>query len=315
MSKILVLGATGFLGKRTVKVLGENSKFEIIETSKSLGLDLRDLEKTLVFFQTHKADYVVNCAAHVGGIQYGLKHQASIFYDNTLMSLNILEACKSSTVKRLINPVSNCTYPGRLNFFKEQNFWDGPLHESVFSYGSARKGAVAASQAYGQQHGLDTLNLIFSNMFGPEDHFEPERSHALGALIYKIQKAIEEGNPSVEIWGTGNPVREWLYVDDAASAMVRAIEAKPHRDIINIGVGEGISIKDLARIIADSLGYKGEFHFDISKPDGAPFKTVDGELGKKWLNWKPYASFKNQIKTTVEWYLQHKDRFNHGKNN
>ena len=218
------------------------------------------------------------------------------------MTLNLLEAAHKSHVNRIINPISNCAYPGSATFFKEDEFWNGALHESVMVYGFVRKASWVGAWAYAKQYDLDVINLIFSNMYGPEDHFEEERSHALGALIMKIVKAKHSDQKEVIVWGSGKPVREWLHVDDGAEAMVRALQVKPSVDPINIGIGKGISILDMANLIKELVGYKGKLVLDASKPDGAPYKTVDGSRGFNHFQWLPERNFKQGIAETIDWY-------------
>jgi GDP-L-fucose synthase len=247
---------------------------------------------------------VLNCAAYVGGIQFGYKHSAELFHNNLHMTLNLLEAANTFQTKRLVNPISNCAYPGAATLFREDEFWDGPLHESVMVYGSVRKASWIGSWAYAKQHGLDVINLILSNMYGPGDHFDEERSHALGALIMKIVRAKYQRLPEVVIWGSGIPVREWLHVDDGAEAMVRAIEVASNTNPINIGVGKGISIIEMAELIKDLVGYQGKLVLDPSKPDGAPYKTVDGSLGEDHFGWRPKRNLKAGIADTIKWYIE-----------
>ena len=174
------------------------------------------------------------------------------------MSTNIMEASRLTNVKRFINPISNCSYPGHLTRdFKEEEWWDGPLHESVLVYGSVRKASWVQSWAYYKQYGFVTINLILPNMYGPGDHFDETRSHALGALIMKFVEAKRKNLPEVTVWGTGTPVREWLYVDDGVEILLKAIEIDPTIEPINVGVGEGISILELAKLIKEVVGYKG----------------------------------------------------------
>lgn len=302
---ILVTGATGFLGKRVCRKLDE-AGIEYYRTSLSLGTDLRNFEQTNDLFDKLKPDYVINCAAYVGGIQFGYKHTAELFKNNLEMTTNLLEVCHKYNVKRLINPISNCAYPAKATLFKEDEFWDGPLHESVMVYGFVRKASWIGSWAYQKQYDMDVINLILSNMYGPEDHFEEERSHALGALIMKFVKAKENNERYVVVWGTGTPVREWLYVDDGAEAMIRALNIEKHIDPINIGVARGISIIDMAELIKKYVGYEGEIKLDTSKPDGAVYKTVDGSKGKQLLDWEPSKNFEDGVKETIEWYIKNK---------
>lgn len=299
---ILVTGCTGFLGKRVCRFLS-SKELQFTGTSLSGGLDLRDRAATLEYFRKVRPSQVLNCAAYVGGIQFGYKHPAELFQFNLQMTLNLLEAAYESGVTRIVNPISNCAYPGSSSFFKEDEFWDGPLHESVMVYGFVRKASWVGSWAYAQQYGLDSINLILSNMYGPDDHFEEERSHALGALIMKIVNAKNKQLPTVVVWGSGRPVREWLHVDDGAEAMFRALDIAPSQEPINIGIGKGISILDMAELIKELVGYKGELILDPSKPDGAPYKTVDGSRGARLFGWKPSRNFKDGVAETIGWYL------------
>lgn len=310
---ILVTGATGFLGKRVCKKLDE-SGVAYLKTSLSLGLDLRDREATLDFFEENKPRYVLNCAAYVGGIQFGYKHSAELFHNNLHITLNLLEASRRAGVRRIVNPISNCAYPGEATLFKEEEFWNGPLHESVLVYGFVRKASWIGSWAYAKQYDLDVLNIILSNMYGPEDHFEAERSHALGALVMKIVRAKNNNEPKVVVWGSGKPVREWLFIDDGAEAMVRGLKVDRCIDPINIGIGQGISILDMATLIKKLAGYQGELVLDPSKPDGAPYKTVDGSFGAAHFNWRPSKEFFEGVKETIGWYLEQGIKNEHNRN-
>ncbi len=305
---IIVTGCTGFLGRRVCKFLASLGR-PYVGVSRRTAFDLRDAEATIEYFSKNRPTQVIHCAAYVGGIQFGLKHPAEIYRNNLLMTLNLLEAAKRSNVKRIVNPISNCAYPASARLFREDEFWNGPLHDSVMVYGFARKASWVGSWAYAQQYGLDVINLILSNMYGPEDHFEEERSHALGALIMKIARAKMTEQPQVIVWGSGTPVREWLHVDDAAEAMVRGLDVAASNELINIGVGKGISISEMAYMIKDVIGYQGELVFDTSKPDGAPYKTVDGSRGLRHFQWGPSRSFTKGVAETIEWYLN-----NGGKN-
>jgi GDP-L-fucose synthase len=300
---ILVTGSTGFLGKRVCALLNQKG-LSFTTTSLTSGLDLRDRQTTQDFFHRVRPTHVLNCAAYVGGIQFGYKHPAELFHNNLHMTLNLLEAASQNGVTRIVNPISNCAYPGAATVFREDEFWNGPLHESVMVYGFVRKASWVGAHAYARQHGLDVINLILSNMYGPDDHFEEERSHALGALVMKIAKAKSLGLPQVVIWGTGTPVREWLHVDDGAEAMVRAMSVAAHIDPVNVGVGKGISILELARMIAAIVGYQGELVLDATKPDGAAHKTVDGTKGRELLGWEPSRDLRSGIVETINWYIE-----------
>ena len=300
---ILVLGSTGFLGKRVCKKLKfKKSKFST--SSLKQGCDLRVLDQVYDLFREVKPEYVINCSAHVGGIDFGYSYPAELFVNNTQMIVNILEACNKFNVKRLINPISNCAYPAEASLFKEEEFWDGPMHESVQVYGSVRKLSCIGAWAFFTQYKLDVLSLILSNMYGPQDHFEEKRSHALGALIMKMIEAKANDSPEIIVWGSGLPVREWLHVDDGAESLIRGLSIPQRIEPLNIGIGKGISISELAQLIKKEVGYKGKLVFDQSKPDGAKYKTVDGSKAAEIFGWSPEISLNKGIKETIDWYFE-----------
>ena len=301
--KILVAGGSGFLGKRVVKKLKEMN-IDFRSVSLHTGVDFRNFNQTKELFEKERFDAVINCAAFVGGIQFGYEKPGEIFYNNILMATNLMEASRLTNVERFINPISNCSYPAHLTKdFREEEWWDGPLHESVLVYGFVRKASWVQSWAYYKQYGFRTINLILPNMYGPGDHFDETRSHALGALIMKFVEAKIKNQPEVIVWGTGKPVREWLYVDDGAEILIKSLEIEPTIEPINVGVGKGISILELATLIKEVVGYKGKIILDRSKPDGAPHKTMDNTKMRKIFNWVPPTSLKDGIKKTVEWYI------------
>ncbi|HCU07021.1 MAG TPA: GDP-L-fucose synthetase [Holosporales bacterium] len=300
---ILVTGATGFLGKRVCKKLAEKN-LAYYPTSLSLGVDIRDEMQTHELFEKIKPVIVINCASFVGGIQFGYKHPVDLFSNNMKMVTNLLESSHRIKVERFINPISNCVYPAAATLFKENEIWNGQMHESVSVYGFVRKAFIIGASAYWKQYGSKIYNIVLSNMYGPGDHFEEERSHALGALIMKFVKAKEDKAPYVNVWGTGTPVREWMHVDDGAEALIRAMDMPFHEGPVNVGIATGISIIDMANLIKKEVGYPGEIKLDPSKPDGAAYKTVDGSLGEKLMGWKPATDFEKGVHETVQWYLQ-----------
>jgi len=303
VKKVFVPGGNGFLGQRVVKKLKEKN-INFVSLSLRDGIDFRNFKQTIQLFEKEKFDAVINCAAFVGGIQYGYEKPGELFYNNIIMSTNLMEASRLTNVERFINPISNCTYPAHLTKnFKEEQWWDGPLHESVLAYGFARKASWVQSWAYYIQYGFKTINLILPNMYGPGDHFDESRSHALGALIMKFVEAKRKNIPEVVVWGTGKPIREWLYVDDGAEVLIKSLEIEPTIEPINVGVGKGISILELANLIKKVVGYEGKIVLDKSKPDGAPYKTMDNNKLKNIFNWVPPTSLEEGIKKTVEWYI------------
>jgi len=303
--RILLIGNKGFLGSSVEKELFKNyNPKEIFLASLSTGFDLRDYSQVKKLFEEVRPEIVINCAAHVGGIQYGLSNAARIFHDNTQMILNIFKGASDYQVKRLINPISNCAYPGKLEIYEESFFWDGPVDDSVFTYGNTRRLMMVAAKSYLTQDKLDTVSIVFPNLYGPRDHFDEYKSHALGALISKIMKAKETGKKSVTIWGSGKPIREWLYIDDAARAIVNAIKIKPYPEVINLGTGKGVSIIEMAEKIRDIADWQGSFTFDQTKKDGAPKKIIEGTRGNLILGINNFVDFNKGLRKTLDFYIE-----------
>jgi GDP-L-fucose synthase len=301
-SKILVIGTNGFLGKH-IKGLFEKEKESIFEIQGKSQVDLTREEEIESYLSQNSIEKIINCSAFVGGISYGYKFPVEMLVTNTQMTINLYNAASRNGVQHIVNPISNCAYPGNLEVYKEENFWEGPPHSSVFYYGLSRRNIVAISSSFQQQYSLETSNVVLSNMYGPKDHFDIDRSHALGALVKKVCDAKMNDENEVEIWGSGEPIREWLYVEDGARALIKSLELnKPHQ-LFNVGINEGISIKDLAHKILSEVDWSGEFKFDVSKPDGVKRKTVDGSLGQELLQWTPGIDIDTGIKMTVDWYM------------
>ena len=299
-SGVLVLGHTGFLGKTVYRKL-ESLGIECFGASLSTGFDLRTPKVLDRLLERNQIKVVINCAAVVGGIDFGRQYPIKLFRDNLQMTLAILDSIARYKLK-LINPISNCVYPRDLQVFEEEAIWDGPLDESVLVYGSIRKVGWIGAWAYAKELQLNSVNLVFPNMYGPGDHLDPVRAHALGAIIGRVYRAHLNNDPTVTIWGSGNPVREWMYVEDAANAIVLSMDRNLPVDLLNLGVGKGISIRDLTYKIVNLIGFKGEILFDLSKPDGAPYKTMGAKKGPKLLSWAPQTELDEGISKTIAWY-------------
>jgi GDP-L-fucose synthase len=301
MQPVLILGHTGFLGKAVVRIMNERG-LNFVGASLSSGFDLRVPNSLNTLIKSLNPKAIVNCAAVVGGIEYGRTHGASMFRDNMLMQLEVLESASMNGIK-VVNPISNCIYPKKLTHFKEDELWDGPLDETVLVYGGVRKIGIVGSQAYASERKLDVVNLIFPNLYGPGDHLDPIRAHALGGLVYKFVEAKEKGT-DVVIWGTGKPIREWLYVDDAAEALISAINLDISPDPLNIGTGIGISISELAHLIATQLGYSGKIHYDFFKADGALTKTMNATKSDLFFESMKFTDFTLGLIKTINYYQQ-----------
>lgn len=304
---ILVTGSNGFLGKAMCeKLVNEHLSFY---PTTHIECDLRNLDQTALLFKKVKPDVVINLSAFLGGVHFGVQHAAEMFSNNMLIQISLLESCRNFGVRRLINPIGSCVYPGNLSLYKEGELWNGPMHDSVLPFATAKKAFIVACEAYHRQYNMDFINLVMSNMYGPNDHFDESRSHAVGALIKKMVTAKEIAAPTVTVLGSGNPIREWLYVEDAVDALFRAINIAPYDSIINIGAGQGISIQETANMIKKIVGYKGELINDTKQLDGAMCKQVDGTLGGKLLGWSPKTSFEDGLNATINWFLDNKDTY------
>ena len=299
--KVLLVGSSGFLGNHVKTIL--NNEYDTFEITGKKQIDITKYDKLDKYLSKLKPDIVINCAAFVGGISYGYKYPARMLYENSTMAINLYRASQKNKVKKLINPISNCAYPRNLTTYKEENFFDGPPDDSVYNYGIAKRLYVQLGKSFYQENNFSSVNVVVSNMYGPNDHFDIERSHALGAIIKKVHDAKINNNKEVELWGTGKPIREWLYVDDGAKALIKSINLESGHHFFNVGVEKGISILELAEIIKDKIGWDGKFVLDTSKPDGVLEKKVDGTRGEEKLNWKPETSLIDGIQTTVNWYI------------
>jgi len=302
--RVLVVGSKGFLGGWVKKMLLEDSEHELIEIQGKNDLDITNIERLNEFFLKHKPQAVINCAAFVGGISYGYKFPAKMLYENSKMALNLYQVSNENKASILVNPISNCAYPGHLDTYEEDNFFEGPPHDSVYNYGMSKRMSVNLGSSFYKEYNFSSANVILSNMYGPEDHFDIERSHALGALVKKISDAKMDNDSNVEIWGTGKPIREWLYVQDGASALLKSLNLKSGHHFFNVGVKKGISIIDLANIIKSQVGWEGEFSFNLDKPDGVLEKKVDGTKGSKLLEWEPEFELEYGIEKTINWYKE-----------
>ena len=301
--KVLVVGSKGFLGSWVKKMLLADTNHETLEISGKESLDITKIEDLQNFVSKHKPEAIINCAAFVGGISYGYKYPARLLYENSKIALNLYEISRKNDVGILINPISNCAYPGHLTTYVESQFFDGPPHESVYNYGIAKRLSVDLGNGYFVQYKFSSANVVLSNMYGPEDHFDVERSHALGALVKKICDAKINNIQKVEIWGSGKPIREWLYVQDGANALIKSLDLEKGHHFFNVGVQKGISIIDLANTIKKIVNWDGEFFFNADKPDGVYEKKVDGSKGESKLNWMPDIDLEYGIEKTVEWYM------------
>jgi len=304
--RVCVTGGQGFLGSWIMKWLSALGA-HAVSCSRRSGCDLRHLDQGRRFFEEHQPEIVINCASNQGGIAYQKLYPGVIYYDNLLMGANTMEAARLTGVKKYVNIIAGCAYPGdpRDGILRENEFEAGPMHPTVENYGATKRAAVIQAKCYRRQYGFEAISLILINLYGPSEHFHPDRSHALAALIRKFYEAKRDGIPEVVVWGTGRPVREWLYVEDAAEGIIRAAERYDDVEPLNIAVGRGYTITELAAMIQEIVGYEGRIVYDTTKPDGALRKTGDITHMKAVLNWEPPTPIREGIRRTLDWFVEH----------
>ncbi len=301
--KILVLGGSGFVGSNLVKAL-KTTNHTIFSASRSNGTDLLNYNSTEKCLTEIKPDIIFNCAAHVGSVHYVTKFAADVIRDNMQMTLNLYQAVsKICPTAKIINPLSNCSYPGESAVQLESEWWDGEVHDSVFSYGNAKKFLYVVSKCYKKQYKINSVNFLIPNTFGPGDSADPNKTHALNGIIIRMLKAKKDNSPKFEIWGTGKPIREWAYIDDVVKLMMKGIFIESDLVYpINLGQKKGYSIKESAKFVAEALGYKGKLYFNTDYQDGAMVKILDNKKFKKLFPNFKFFDHKKGIQNTVNYY-------------
>jgi GDP-L-fucose synthase len=272
-------------------------------------LDLGDQAAVEAWFAEHRPDRVFLAAAKVGGIHANNAYPAEFIHDNLVIETNVIHSAWKHGVEKLCFLGSSCIYPKHApQPMKEEHLLTGPLEPTNEWYAVAKIAGVKMCQAYRRQYGFDAISLMPTNLYGPGDNFHPENSHVLPALIRRFQEAKEASAEEVVIWGTGTPKREFLHVDDLAEACLFLMDNYSGEDIVNVGVGEDIAILDLARLVAEVVGFEGEIHTDPSKPDGTPRKLLDVSRIED-LGWKARIELRDGIEATHRWFLEHRESF------
>jgi len=302
--KVLVTGGAGFLGSSLVRTLKEHGLAEEnIRVPRSRDLDLRRWENCGEAVQD--VDLVIHLAAKVGGIGYNMANPGSLFYDNAIMGIQLMEAARQAGVKKFVAVGTICAYPKFTPVpFREEDLWNGYPEETNAPYGLAKKMLLVQAQAYRQQYGFNAIYLLPVNLYGPGDNFDPASSHVIPALIKKFVEAVETGAESVEVWGTGAASREFLYVDDAAEGITLAAERYNKPDPVNLGAGFEITIHDLATLIADLTGFTGEIVWDTTKPDGQPRRCLAVSRAEQEFGFRAKVNFREGLERTIAWYRE-----------
>lgn len=303
-STIYVAGHRGLVGAAICRALAAQGYINVITRTRA-ALDLTDQQAVRCFFAAQRPDYVFLAAARVGGILANTTYPADFIRDNLLIQTNVIDAARCSRVQKLLFLGSSCIYPKLApQPLKEEYLLTSLLEPTNEWYAVAKIAGIKMCQAYRRQYGFNTISLMPTNLYGPGDNFSCKTSHVFPALIRKFHEGKETGASQVVVWGTGMPMREFLHVDDLAGAALFLMHHYDAESIINVGVGKDISIRELAELIADTVGYEGEIVFDHSKPDGTPRKLLD-VTRLQALGWHPKIGLQEGIAKTYQWYLHH----------
>jgi GDP-L-fucose synthase len=293
---VVVTGGGGFLGKPTVRMLSELGAG--VRVPRSAEHDLTDPVACQAALEG--ADIVLHLAANVGGIGYNRRNPAPLIRDNMAMGLNVFEACRELGVEKLVAACSVCAYPKFTPVpFKEDDIWDGFPEESNAPYGLAKKMLIVLSDSYRRQYGLGSCVPIIANLYGPDDNFDLEDSHVIAAMVHKYVAAVEDGEPEVVLWGTGEPSREFLYVDDAARALILAAEHADSSEPFNVGTGVETKIRDLAEMISKAAGFEGETVWDTSQPDGQPTRYLNVSRAADLIGFQAQTPLERGLTETI----------------
>ncbi len=312
-ARIFIAGHRGLVGSALCRVFRQHGYHHLLLRSRQ-ELDLCDQFATRAFFHDENPEVVILAAAKVGGILANSTYSADFIRDNLMIQTNTIDAAYQSGVQKFIFLGSSCIYPKNApQPMKEASLLTGSLEPSNEAYAIAKIAGLKMCHAYRKQFGWDALSLMPTNLYGPNDNFDLESSHVLPALLRKFHEAKQYGTPTVTLWGTGTPRREFLHVDDLAHATLHLlqIETNPQSttdDLFNVGSGEELSILELAYLIQEIVGFTGEIHFDTSKPDGTPRKLLDITKLQE-MGWKAKISLRAGIESTYEWFLQHPHTF------
>jgi len=306
-SKVFVAGHKGLVGSAIIRNL-ENKHYKNVYWVRRENCDLRDKVKVDAYFEQAKPEYVFLAAAKVGGILANRDHPAEFIYDNLMIQTNIIDAAYRNGVKKLVFLGSSCIYPKMAKQpITEDELLAGHLETSNDAYAIAKIAGIRMCRAYRQQYGFNAISLMPTNLYGPNDNFDHNSSHVLPALISKFHGSLEKSKHwVVKLWGDGSPKREFLHVDDLAEACYTCMQKYEGEEHINVGTGEDVTIKELAETIVDVVGYKNDYEWDTSKPNGTPRKVLNVDKIKS-LGWEPKISLREGIESTYEWFKENVD--------
>lgn len=307
-TKVLVAGGRGLVGSAIVRELTARG-ISHIDTPSSNELDLRDRKAVFDYLAEHTPYVVIDAAARVGGIHANDTYPAEFLSDNLLIQVNLMDAAAQAGVDKFVFLGSSCIYPKFApQPIPESSLLSGELEPTNSAYAVAKIAGIQQVQAHRKQYGRPWISAMPTNIYGPGDNFHPEDSHVVPALIRRFHEAKRDNAPQVVIWGSGTPLREFLYSEDLARAVIHLLEHYDSDDIINVGSGQEVSIRELAETISDVVGYEGELVFDSTKPDGTPRKLLDNSRIEA-LGWAPEVSLREGLSRAYEWFVEHEDSF------
>jgi GDP-L-fucose synthase len=302
--RVVVSGGNGFLGSVVVEKL-RAAGCETIVVPRSREYDLREKAEALRLYKDARPDIFIHLAAVVGGIGANRANPGRFFHDNAAMGLHVIEAARTAGIEKFVCAGTVCSYPKFTPVpFREENLWNGYPEETNAPYGLAKKMLLVQLQAYREQYGLKGIYVIPVNLYGPRDNFDLESSHVIPALIRKCREAKQAREAELTAWGTGTATREFLYVEDAAEAIVLAAEKYDKPDPVNLGSGEEISIRDLLERIREMTGFEGAVRWDTTRPDGQPRRCLDTSRARQEFGWSARVRLEEGLRNTVEWFAE-----------
>jgi GDP-L-fucose synthase len=302
--RVVVSGGNGFLGSFVVEKLRAEGCREII-SPRSREYDLREKSEALRLYRDARPDIFIHLAGVVGGIYANRKNPGRFFYDNAAMGLNVIEAGRMAGLEKFVCAGTICSYPKSTPVpFREENFWNGYPEETNAPYGLAKKMLLVQLQAYREQYGFNGIYLTPVNLYGPRDNFDLESSHVIPALIRKCLEAKQARTPAIDAWGTGSATREFLFVEDAAEAIVTASEKYHKPDVVNLGSGEEISIRDLLELISSLAGFDGVVRWDATKPNGQFRRNLDTSRALAEFGWRAKTPLRDGLQRTIAWFCE-----------
>lgn len=302
IKKVVVLGGEGFLGSHVMGLLRKKG-YNPVSLSRRSGVDGRNFDNLFQAFKKARPDAIINCAAHVGSVHYAMQFSADMIHDNILLATNLYRAVLKGCPKaKIINPISNCSYPGDANIHYEPDWEKGAAHESVLAYASTRRLIYALSRCYANQYRIHSVNWLVANAYGPGDNIDPNKVHALNGIIIRLLKAQQKNEPTFEIWGSGKPTREWVYIEDVAKMLVNSLKMEDQIYPLNLAQNKAYSITEIAEIIAKILNYEVNFVFNTKYPDGAPFKVLDDRKFREKFPSFAFTPIETGIRKAIKYY-------------